>query len=431
MRIAIRDHHGKSLTLARALQRAGHELVADISADVLLIDFDIRGPQFDYERTIDRFKSAGAKVLLYPHAAWPQLCYDGMIEPHPDVDGNLVFAPGHAEVMRRIDYPAPTYVMGWSLSELAPLRTTADVRRVLFAPAHPTGDGRQYSDEHYANVRAYQQLLDAGVELTVRHVGPLELSGLWDAPGVRFVQGDYSISHAEIDDADVVVSAPGTFLTLSVARGAPTVTYYQDQEAGVGGENDSPVSISSVRRSHLYKDYFRFPFDLGDGPTDDVLHAAAGGQAELGIWRRRFVGDAFDQAAFAGPIIHAAAQPVSPSLGETRGETVAAFADEVVERPELLAEFAGRFGPDDDATLLLYAPGWTPDALLAGAERAVEEAGLGDRVPDILLAALAGSPVADREIAARASSVLSDWPTVGPIGRLPRFGTTPALRIAA
>src|SRR3954466_288623 len=63
--IAVKDHQGKALRFARALQDAGHRLLANGPAEVLLIDLD--PPHFGYRELIDRYKSIGATIVLYPH----------------------------------------------------------------------------------------------------------------------------------------------------------------------------------------------------------------------------------------------------------------------------------------------------------------------------------------------------------------------------
>jgi hypothetical protein len=78
--------------------------------------------------------------------------------------------------------------------------------------------------------------------------------------------------------------------------------------------------------------------------------------------------------------------------------------------------------PEDDASLVLWAPGVGPEALLELAQAAIDAAGVDpDALPDILLAPLAGSPRAERALAERAAAVLSEWPRTGPLGALPRF----------
>ena len=71
--------------------------------------------------------------------------------------------------------------------------------------------------------RPTPRLLEGPWHLTVRHIGTLEQNGLWHADGVDYVQRRLQMSTAEIDAADVVVAGDGTFPTLAIARGVPTV----------------------------------------------------------------------------------------------------------------------------------------------------------------------------------------------------------------
>src|SRR4051794_22205278 len=140
LKIAVKDHLGKSHAIASALQRAGHRLVgSDAVPDVLLIDGE--APVFGYRKLIDRYKDMGAAVGIYPPRPNVATAHDGLYEPYERVDGQLVVGPGHAEVLRRLEYPHPTHTIGWSLCEQAPFRVTDAVRHVLFAPTHPSGFG--------------------------------------------------------------------------------------------------------------------------------------------------------------------------------------------------------------------------------------------------------------------------------------------------
>jgi hypothetical protein len=101
---------------------------------------------------------------------------------------------------------------------------------------------------------------------------------------------------------------------------------------------------------------------------------------------------------------------------------VAAFADELLERPELLRRYAADIGPGDDATLLIWGPGQAPDAVLAHAEQAIAAAGIDEnRLPDIAVLPFPGSPDSDARLAAIADALLSEWPAVGRLGALPRY----------
>jgi hypothetical protein len=419
MRVVVRDHFGKALPFARALVHAGHELVAiDQAADLLLIDLD--EPHYGYRKAIDAHRAAGAKVILYPHGAQPMTAYDGLHEPYDVIDGNLVIGAGHAEVMRRFEYPCPVHVVGWSLCEPAPFRPASDVRRVLFAPTHPSGHGTLSDLEAELNARYYEALLAGPWDLTVRHIGTLEQNGLWEADGVRYSRGDYTIATADIDAADVVVAAPGTFPALTVACGTPMVTYGQGLSPAYGHAGEQQVTLHHLDR---YADYMRYPFDAGDGPLDEVLHAAARDQAAIADWKRRFIGEPMSGLAVARlieSIVDGRLQPLT--VEERRGFAVAAFADELAERPELLAQYARSVTPDDDITLLVWGPGMSADALLALAERAVVTAGLDlERLPDVALLPFPAGRESDRRLAEIADARLSEWPSAGQVGRLPRY----------
>jgi hypothetical protein len=431
MRVAIRDHFGKSHALARALVAGGHELVGKGPADVLLIDLD--DPGYGYTQLIDHHRGLGAKVLLYPHGASPMTAYDGLMDPYEGVDGNLVVASGHAEVMRRMEYPTPTHVLGWSLCPQVPFRRRKTIRSVLFAPTHPSGFGHLLDHERELNAAVFAQLLDGPWKVTVRAIGTPEQNGLWEDPRVRWVRGDYKVSWAEIDRSDVVVAGPGTFPSLSVARGVPTVIYGQGLAPNKGEPGEQPVQL---RHGARYHDFMRYPFDMADGPVEEVLHAAARSDAPIADWRRRFVGESLDPAAFCALVERLAYDPAPPvALDATRAFTTVAFADELLERPELLRAYADRFTAADDASLVVWGPAQSPDQVLATVSAAVDRAGLdAEALPDVLLVAFPGSPEADACLARRATAVLSDWPGAGALGALPRFGAVagqrPLLRAA-
>lgn len=422
MKIAVNNHDGKADALVLALHRAGHEFVpAGDPADLLLIDLD--PPIKGYRDMIASYRAQGAKVFLYPHGAGsPVLHYDGLMDPDPLIDANLVNAPGHAEFLRRIDYPAPTHEIGWSLCPQRPFRATEDVRHVVFGPCHPGPDGWLPDFYRDHNARAFEQLLEGPWRVTVRHIGSLKDNGLWKADGVTFVDGRTSPQTAELDGADAVVAAWGTYPAVAIARGVPTVMYAQGTMAlGVRGEKERRPA-----RGERYLDFIDYPFDLERGPLSDLIPAAARSEEPIADFKRRFIGRPFDARAFVTLIERLVATPAPPvKIDAARRLATLAFADELIERPELLRSYVERVGPQDDATLMLWAPGVAERDLLALAEQAIDRAGLSmDGLPDILLVPLPGSPEADRALAQRADALLSEWPAAGRIGALPRFGVS-------
>jgi hypothetical protein len=430
LKIAVNNHYREADAFIEALLSAGHQFVADEPADLLLIDLD--PPLQGYQEMIRKHKAQGAKVFLFPHGAGaPVLSYDGLFAPDRRVDANLVMGSGHAEFLRRIDYPAPTHTIGWPYCPQRPFRPSDDVRHVVFGPSHPGGDG--WLPDFYRNLNAdvFAQLIRGPWRVTVRHIGTLEQNGLWEAEGVTYVDGRLMAETAEIDTADAVVAACGTYPALAIARGVPTVMYAQGTMAlGVPGEKER-----RPRRGDRYMDFIRYPFDAADAPLADLIEAAARSETPIADWKRRFVGQPFDRRSFVALIERLVAAPApAVTIDGTRRFTTLAFAEELVQRPELLTTYVDCIGAEDDATLLLWAPGLDGDALLATAELAIEKAGLDpERLPDVLLVPLPGSPEADLQLSKRADAVLSEWPAAGRIGKRPRFGvgSASALRAAA
>lgn len=416
LRIAVKDHFGKSDALVRALVLAGHEVVAgNIKADILLLDFD--PPVFNYRDLIDRHKENGAQVWLYPHGAGVQLEYDGLFEPYEHVDGRFVLAPGYVEFLRRIEVEQTAHVIGYPWCDPRPFRPCREVRNVLFAPTHPSGFGTLADHYADANRETFAQLLEGPWNVTVRHIGSLEQNALWEADGVEYVQGGFKLSVDDIDRADVVVAGDGTFPSLAIARGVPTIMTSQVKPImyGVPGE-----TLTKLRRPERYADYIRYPLDVEDAPLAELIEIATASEEPISDWKRRFVGKTFDPNRFAALVREVMEPPVPAQLEETRTFTVAGFADEVAEHPALLAEYAERFTPEDDATLVLWGPGYNERAVLEMTERAIGAAGIDpNRLPDILL--LPDGHGTEAALAQRAAAVLSDWPATGLVGALPRL----------
>lgn len=421
LKIAIKDHRRESRKLAGALAAAGHTFVTDGSAaDLLLIDLD--PPVGLHKVLIDTYAEQGAKVVIYPHGGGgPVLSYEGLFEPDPRVAANLTTGLGQTEFMRRIDYPGETHTIGWVHCDRRPFRPCADVKNILFAPTHPNGDGSIIPSLRERNSEVFEELLKGDWNITVRHLGTLEANGLWEAEGVKYVRGNGTAAWDDIDVADAIVAGDGTFPTLAIARGVPTVVYNQGVVA-LGLSDEQQVTVPA--RMHLYGDFIRYPYDAGDGPLDEIVHAAAASEAGVADWKRRFLGEPFDPMAAVEIIERIVMQgPVPVRIDPTRSRTTLAFPDELIARPELLRAYCREVRPADDATLLLWQPGVRAPQLLALAEQAIEGAGLSmDNLPDMLLAPLPGSPEADRVLAERCTAVLTEEPAAGKhLGGLERF----------
>lgn len=284
MRIAIRDHQNKSEPLRLALESQGIECTDErFAADVLLIDTDF--PVWQYRQIIDWHKERGAKIVLYPHGANPNIVWDGLYEPYYQVDACLVPAEGHKDIMQRYGYPKPIHVCGWFLSDVNPMRNPAG-KRVLFAPIHPNGAGLLGTVEKSWNVQIWESLLAIpGLDLTVRYLGSLAANGLTIEPNITYIAGRYDGSTSDIDKADVVV-ASGTYAYLALAKGVPTVGFF------TGLDDEHP------RKPDHWDDYchdLAFPLDAGAGNMPGLMTQAFCGEIETtDEWRKRMIGKKLD-----------------------------------------------------------------------------------------------------------------------------------------
>ena len=437
MRVAVQDHRGTSRQLAQALFRAGHQAARSDAADLLLIDIDpplmadrFDVPVFAHRQVIDHYKSIGAKVVMYSHGVNPALYYDGLFEPYEPVDIRLVHALGYAEFLRRVECPGEVRVIGWSLCDLLAFTPRRDVRRVLFAPLHPGGTGdTPIEASSNANAAVYQRLLAGPWQLTVRMIGTLEHNGLWPADGVVFVPGGLDLGLGDIHAADVVVAGAGTFPSVAIARGVPTVMYAHGEQAMYGLPGELPGGLLQPER---YGDYIRYPFSVEDGPLDELVHAARDEEPIL-TWKRRYIGEPFDEAAAVAIVERTVCDAPGPPELASRRFAVAAFADELLERPELLAHYAEHFSPDDDVSLVLWGPGLDQADVLSMIHDAVRATGLdARRVPHLVALGHPDTLATDRLLADRAGALLSEWPACGRIASLPRYGAaeTGELRVS-
>jgi hypothetical protein len=411
MRFAASMHQTKAHPFVQALLSHGHEMVRT-GGDVFLLDLDTTPNR----HMIDHHAGRGAKVFLYPHGPITQTLYDMGFAPDPRVVAHFVPGEGQRELLRRIGVDVPVYTVGWPWSDLAPFRATDDPRRVLFAPLHPLDhDGSMPDHMRATNRRIYEQLLELDVELTVRHWLDLEHNGLYPVDGVSYSPSNLDTSTGDIDAADVVI-AVGTFAGLAVARGAPTVMFDQ-------AERPYHIKLDGTlvypEKWDDYAELLRYPFDIADGPLEALIRAAARSEEPVREWRELFVGGPFDPTAFCTLLDKLRRDPLVES--ELRDHVVVAFADELVERPELLVRYSEFAGPESPMTLVVYAPDTEAEAIVEPLERALAAARLDDtNMPDILLSAIERNDVYERAIARRASALLSDRDATGPLAGLPR-----------
>ena len=107
-----------------------------------------------------------------------------------------------------------------------------------------------------------------------------------------------------------------------------------------------------------------------------------------------------------------------------QGATVLAYADELVEAPELLVAYACAVGAAAGAVLAIYAPDWDPAALGAALEAPIAAAGLdADGAPELVAYAIPRDDRSELTIAYRLDAVLSARAPTGVFAAVPHVGT--------
>ena len=115
--------------------------------------------------------------------------------------------------------------------------------------------------------------------------------GLEKVPGAFYQQANLDMdgSIKAIDEAEVVVTYPGTFATLAVSRGKPVVVYGQDI---CPHDGYSDKMMKYVKHWDDYREFMRYPYDISNKSHKAVegiiRHAAVNEAVE---WRNRFIGE--------------------------------------------------------------------------------------------------------------------------------------------
>ena len=134
-----------------------------------------------------------------------------------------------------------------------------------------------------------------------------------------------------------------------------------------------------------------------------------------------------------GPDARAALRPAP--LGELNGARAfvgLAWADELALDPALLAAWADAFGADDDATLVIYAPGSDEGAVIDALAPALAAAGIGDDDErDLALVIGAATPEREAGLARGACVALTRQGLRGRFAALAALDAPGALRAAA
>ncbi len=123
--------------------------------------------------------------------------------------------------------------------------------------------------------------------------------------------------------------------------------------------------------------------------------------------------------------------PEPERLLEARSFAVLADGDELIARPALAALFAARFGPDDEATLVIAVDEARTETTMTGLQDALAAAGLeDDALPDLLVLPTP-SGVLDPRVAPELAAVLTEDDVAPELEAVPRIGLGGAARLDA
>jgi hypothetical protein len=304
-RFYLSDHQHKGLPYSSALEAAGYERVWHAGEDDLAMafyDHDCGSRNVGFRNGLSYLHKQGVPVFLYPHAARPFVQYDGISEPWPHTRCTITITPAQAEILKLVGYPCPVEACGWALCEQAPWKAVKQAKRrplkVLFGPIHPNNNGWLSQEDQRINQAVYKKLLATpGIQLTVRHIKRLDLSGLLEAPGVTYILAEPDGKTTDIDQADVVIGHQ-TMAFLAAARGKALIMFGDKLPPRSGNSDACFFFVSNYEK---YRDILRYPLeveDAEDGPALREMMERAISEDTGAIWRERLIGEPFDPVKF-------------------------------------------------------------------------------------------------------------------------------------
>jgi hypothetical protein len=241
--------------------------------------------------------------------------------------------------------------------------------------------------------------------------------GLLDALGTL---RDAGIVHRDLR-ADNVLVRDGLPVVIdfgwAVAPGLPHVT-----PAGLGDDGRAPEGFDDVYASGVML--------AGLAAAHPVLASVAEAMTRRDAAQRVTDLDTLhalldtpdDMAGALDALIERFTTAAPVTLQNVRAFPVLAFADELAADPALLGDYAAAIGPDDDATLVVYAPDGDPAALEPQLLGALAAAGIAEeRCPDLLALVTPKDAASELGLARAVSAIHTRREPAAPFHRLPRF----------
>ena len=299
------NHQSKSQMLANALIDAGwvrSGSPVDPSVNLVMYDHDVGPGGIGFRQPLAEIRRNGTPVMLFPHAARPNLQWDGMYPIWPQTKVMFTVTETHGEVMKRYGYPIPTESIGWIFCEQKPFKKIdPDGKiKVLFAPIHPNSNGFLHPIDKAINASIYSTLImTPGIKLKVRHIKRADLSGLWHVSGVSWNLGKTDIEDclADIDSADVVIGHQ-TSAYIAVARGKPLIMMGDQMVARSGNDMRN---MRFAKNYHKYRELLKYPAEAENARNGvemlKLIERVIG--RDVGkSWRKRMIGEPFDAGRF-------------------------------------------------------------------------------------------------------------------------------------
>jgi len=276
MQYWIIHHQHKGKPIEAALKSQGW--VYSRTPDIALFDTARN------DRVADLFRKTKSSLVLYPHTAIAAWWYDGLMELPKDYDAILVIGEGQKQVQQIITPNMRIETIGWGYCPILPFKKPKVVKRIVFAPIHPSGSGVLRPEARDVNARVYKRLLSLpNVQIVLRVLGKLEDNGLWYSPKSVVVKGKPDGSYKEIDIADLVI-AEGMYLSLAVARGKPAIGMNQRISQKVNRSGHVP------ERWDEYNYLQAYPIDYDDGDIMELIDKATQ-ESSVSEWKKRFIGE--------------------------------------------------------------------------------------------------------------------------------------------
>ena len=299
----MHEHMHKGRAYKEALERRGYkhtERLTGNNCSCVFLDHDINTAGVGRRKQVYMAYDQNIPLFLYPHSARPNIMYD-IWRPWPFTAASFTVSEGHKEVLKRIGYPCPIEVTGWTYTDIKPFQQVKPDGKikVLFAPIHPLGSGYLIEQDRELNFRIFKMLVNMPeVDLTVRYLGILEVNKLWKTHKAKFIQGEPDGTTKEIEKADVVISSY-THAYMTVALGKPLLMMGERTRPHAGNE----LWTGWGEQWEKYKKYLEYPFNICDTEWDTsaaltMMREAMDGNKMVEKWKKRFIGKPFNPDYF-------------------------------------------------------------------------------------------------------------------------------------